>query len=82
MTDSTAFFVGFQSGFMNRWLFDPKAMDQGVLPNGVCRTETGRGEEDVYSCRRSDASSADHLVVMVHGILGSDFHPNFRLYAG
>ncbi|KAI3471011.1 hypothetical protein Pfo_027674 [Paulownia fortunei] len=37
----------------------------------VCSTETANGGEDVYSCKESDASSADHLVVMVHGILGS-----------
>ncbi|KAK6117855.1 hypothetical protein DH2020_048405 [Rehmannia glutinosa] len=37
----------------------------------VCSTETANGGEDVYSSKQSDASSADHLVVMVHGILGS-----------
>ncbi|PIN01367.1 hypothetical protein CDL12_26123 [Handroanthus impetiginosus] len=37
----------------------------------VCSTGAGNGGEDVYSCNESDASSADHLVVMVHGILGS-----------
>ncbi|XP_073316592.1 lipid droplet phospholipase 1-like isoform X1 [Primulina huaijiensis] len=29
------------------------------------------GGEDVFACEESDASAADHLVVMVHGILGS-----------
>lgn len=38
---------------------------------GVCSSETANGGEDVYSCKVSDASSADHLVIMVHGILGS-----------
>ncbi|EPS73230.1 hypothetical protein M569_01521, partial [Genlisea aurea] len=38
---------------------------------GVCSSETANGGEDVYSCNESDASSADHLVVMVHGIFGS-----------
>ncbi|KAL3837864.1 hypothetical protein ACJIZ3_022455 [Penstemon smallii] len=37
----------------------------------VCSTEAAHGGEDVYSCKESDALSADHLVVMVHGILGS-----------
>lgn len=36
----------------------------------VCSTATGNGREDVYSCKESDASSVDHLVVMMHGILG------------
>ncbi|GER50819.1 alpha/beta-Hydrolases superfamily protein [Striga asiatica] len=38
---------------------------------GVCLTVAGNGGEDVYSSKESDAVSADHLVVMVHGILGS-----------
>ncbi|XP_073021085.1 lipid droplet phospholipase 1-like [Primulina eburnea] len=29
------------------------------------------GGEDVFACKESDALAADHLVVMVHGILGS-----------
>ncbi|RAL51353.1 unnamed protein product [Cuscuta campestris] len=37
----------------------------------VCLSESVNGGEDVYSCKESDVSSADHLVVMVHGILGS-----------
>ncbi|GFP80759.1 putative lipase yor059c [Phtheirospermum japonicum] len=42
------------------------------MENGaVCSTGTANGGEDVYSCKESDAFSADHLVVMVHGILGS-----------
>ncbi|KAL0400998.1 UNVERIFIED_CONTAM: ATP-dependent 6-phosphofructokinase, chloroplastic [Sesamum latifolium] len=45
-------------------------MENGVREDGgVCSTETGNGGEDVYSCKESDASSADHLVVMVHGFL-------------
>ncbi|KAH6790476.1 alpha/beta-Hydrolases superfamily protein [Perilla frutescens var. frutescens] len=47
-------------------------MENGVGgKSGICSTETGNGGEDVYSSKESDASSADHLVVMVHGILGS-----------
>ncbi|KAI3458356.1 hypothetical protein Pfo_015019 [Paulownia fortunei] len=47
-------------------------MEKAVGENGgVCSTETGNGGEDVYTSKESDASSADHLVVMVHGILGS-----------
>ncbi|CAA2986025.1 Hypothetical predicted protein [Olea europaea subsp. europaea] len=32
---------------------------------------TENGGEDVYSCKQPDDSSVDHLVIMVHGILGS-----------
>ncbi|KAK6155942.1 hypothetical protein DH2020_010190 [Rehmannia glutinosa] len=47
-------------------------MEKGVGENGgVCSSETGIGGEDVFSSKESNASSADHLVVMVHGILGS-----------
>ncbi|KAL6541708.1 hypothetical protein OROGR_011194 [Orobanche gracilis] len=47
-------------------------MEKGVGENdGVCSTETGNQGEDVYTSKDSDALSADHLVVMVHGILGS-----------
>ncbi|KAK3033240.1 hypothetical protein RJ639_033120 [Escallonia herrerae] len=47
-------------------------MENGRLENGdVCSSESVNGGEDVVSCKESDASSADHLVVMVHGILGS-----------
>lgn len=45
--------------------------DGGRRKNGVvCSSETANGGEDVYSCKESDQSSADHLVIMVHGILG------------
>ncbi|KAL1200154.1 hypothetical protein V5N11_019656 [Cardamine amara subsp. amara] len=37
----------------------------------VCSAESIDGSVDVWSCKNSDSSSADHLVVMVHGILGS-----------
>ena len=44
------------------------------MENGVCSKESVNGSCDVWSCKDSDSSSADHLVVMVHGILGrSDF---------
>ncbi|CAM8888262.1 unnamed protein product [Rhodiola kirilowii] len=39
--------------------------------NGVCSSESVNGSRVVWSCNESDASAADHLVVMVHGILGS-----------
>lgn len=46
-------------------------IENGRVENGgVCSTETANGGADVYSCKESDASSADHLVIMVHGILG------------
>ncbi|KAJ4706537.1 alpha/beta-Hydrolases superfamily protein [Melia azedarach] len=46
-------------------------MENGRVENGVCSKESVNGSRDVWSCKDSDSSSADHLVVMVHGILGS-----------
>ncbi|KAH9678634.1 DUF676 domain-containing protein [Citrus sinensis] len=46
-------------------------MENGTVENGVCSKESVNGSCDVWSCKDSDSSSADHLVVMVHGILGS-----------
>ncbi|CAA0836682.1 alpha/beta-Hydrolases superfamily protein [Striga hermonthica] len=46
-------------------------VDGAAVNGAVCSTETGDGGEDVYSSKDSDAFTADHLVVMVHGILGS-----------
>lgn len=48
-------------------------MDKGlVVENGVCHKDTVNGGHDVWNCENgSSHSSADHLVVMVHGILGS-----------
>ncbi|XP_051138443.1 lipid droplet phospholipase 1 [Andrographis paniculata] len=47
-------------------------MENGVGGGAVvCSAETANGGEDLYSCKASDASSVNHLVVMVHGILGS-----------
>lgn len=46
-------------------------MENGKLHNGgVSSSETFNGGEDVYSSKQSDVSTADHLVMMVHGILG------------
>ncbi|OWM75714.1 putative lipase ROG1 [Punica granatum] len=45
-------------------------MENGKIENGVCSEESIDGSRDVWSCN-SDASSADHLVIMVNGILGS-----------
>ncbi|KAJ0538706.1 putative alpha/Beta hydrolase, lipase [Helianthus annuus] len=43
-----------------------------MTENGhVCSSETVTGGENVFSCNESDVSSADHLVVMINGILGS-----------
>ncbi|KAI3817899.1 hypothetical protein L1987_11699 [Smallanthus sonchifolius] len=43
-----------------------------MMENGpVCSSEAVTGGENVFSCNESDVSSADHLVVMVNGILGS-----------
>lgn len=47
-------------------------MDKLTEKNGcVCSSESVGGGEDVYSAKESDVPSADHLVIMVHGILGS-----------
>ena len=55
--------------------FNPlRTMDKGIRENGVCTSESDDGRCDVWSSKTSDSSSADHLVVMVNGILGrSDF---------
>lgn len=45
-------------------------MENGHLENGVCSSELVNGGRDIWSGNDSDSSSADHLVVMVHGILG------------
>lgn len=49
------------------------------MDTGVCSSESINGE-DVFSCKESDVSSADHLVVMVHGILGRSVFPIFYLF--
>ncbi|KAL1819971.1 hypothetical protein ACET3Z_014840 [Daucus carota] len=41
------------------------------METGVSSSKSIDGEEDVFSSKQSDVSSADHLVVMVHGIMGS-----------
>lgn len=46
-------------------------MENVEKENGVCSSETANGGRDLWSGEVSDASSPDHLVVMVHGILGS-----------
>ncbi|XP_015877693.1 lipid droplet phospholipase 1 [Ziziphus jujuba] len=46
-------------------------MENGVVDGVVCSTESVDGSRDVWSCKTSDSASADHLVIMVNGILGS-----------
>ncbi|XP_065871825.1 lipid droplet phospholipase 1 [Euphorbia lathyris] len=46
-------------------------VESGIEGNGVCASESVNGSCDVWSSKNSDSSSADHLVIMVHGILGS-----------
>ncbi|XP_021287219.1 putative lipase YOR059C [Herrania umbratica] len=46
-------------------------MENADVTNGVCSSESVNGSRDVWSCKDSDSLSADHLVIMVHGILGS-----------
>ncbi|CAI0383943.1 unnamed protein product [Linum tenue] len=43
----------------------------GTVHNAVCSSQSANGSCEVWSCNESDSSSADHLVIMVHGILGS-----------
>ncbi|KAG5533670.1 hypothetical protein RHGRI_027751 [Rhododendron griersonianum] len=45
-------------------------MENDTAGTGACSSETANGGEVVWSCNQSDAASANHLVVMVHGILG------------
>lgn len=52
-------------------------MENGVVENGVCSSVTVYGSRDVWSAKESDSSSADHLVVMVHGIMGRSAFFNF-----
>ncbi|CAL1405577.1 unnamed protein product [Linum trigynum] len=46
-------------------------MENGTVHNAVCSSQSANGSCEVWSCNESDSSSADHLVIMVHGILGS-----------
>ncbi|XP_047327444.1 lipid droplet phospholipase 1-like [Impatiens glandulifera] len=46
-------------------------MEKGKSENDVCSSETANGGQNVWNCEESNVSSANHLVVMVHGILGS-----------
>ncbi|KAI3748960.1 hypothetical protein L6452_12430 [Arctium lappa] len=48
-------------------------MECKMINGDVCSStsEEVAGGEDVFRCTQSDVSSADHLVVMVNGILGS-----------
>ncbi|XP_057971867.1 lipid droplet phospholipase 1 isoform X2 [Malania oleifera] len=46
-------------------------MENCTVENEVCSSESVKGGTNVQSCKDSDLSSADHLVVMVNGILGS-----------
>ncbi|KAH9602359.1 hypothetical protein KSS87_020024 [Heliosperma pusillum] len=45
--------------------------DKVTVENGVCHKDTMNGGHDVWSCENGGSNLADHLVVMVHGILGS-----------
>lgn len=46
-----------------------QVMENGGMANVVCSEESINGSREVWSCN-SDAFSADHLVIMVNGILG------------
>ncbi|KAM1208480.1 hypothetical protein ACFX13_014498 [Malus domestica] len=46
-------------------------MENGIVKNRVCSSKLANGNRDVWSSKESESSSADHLVVMVHGIRGT-----------
>ncbi|KAJ7974836.1 alpha/beta-Hydrolases superfamily protein [Quillaja saponaria] len=46
-------------------------MENSNVENQVCSSDTVNGGRDLWSSKISDSSSANHLVVMVNGILGS-----------
>ncbi|KAI3808908.1 hypothetical protein L1987_24871 [Smallanthus sonchifolius] len=46
-------------------------MECKVENGDVCSSEPAAGGVNAFSCTQSDVSSADHLIVMVNGILGS-----------
>nr|GMD19226.1 vacuolar cation/proton exchanger 3-like [Ipomoea batatas] len=48
----------------------PPATATASSHHSACSSESVNGGQDIYSCKESGASSLDHLVVMVHGILG------------
>lgn len=52
------------------------------MENGdhVCSLEPAAGGVNVFSCAESDVSTADHLVVMVNGILGRLASYTFSLF--
>ncbi|KAG6644237.1 hypothetical protein I3843_08G042400 [Carya illinoinensis] len=57
--------------FSLAWPSGGFTMENGSVENGVCSSETVNGSRDIWSYKDSDSLSVDHLVVMVHGILGS-----------
>lgn len=69
LADLRANKVGVGKTMDNEIVGDGTLMD-GVIKNGVCSSESLNGSCDVWSCKDSDSSSADHLVIMVHGIFG------------
>lgn len=46
-------------------------MENETKENSVCSSDSVNGGLAVWSCKNNDVSEADHLVVMVNGILGS-----------
>ncbi|KAM1221386.1 hypothetical protein ACFX2J_009055 [Malus domestica] len=44
-------------------------MENSMVENGVCSSESANGNCDVWSSEESESSSADHLVIMIHGIM-------------
>ncbi|KAJ7970634.1 alpha/beta-Hydrolases superfamily protein [Quillaja saponaria] len=46
-------------------------MENATAENKVCSSESVNGGRDLWSSKVSDSSSADHLLVMINGIMGS-----------
>ncbi|KAM1333164.1 hypothetical protein COP2_009364 [Malus domestica] len=46
-------------------------MENSMVENRVCSSESANGNRDVWSSEESESSSADHLVIMIHGIMGT-----------
>ncbi|KAM1761836.1 hypothetical protein ACFX12_004552 [Malus domestica] len=48
-----------------------RAIEKGIVKNRVCFSESANGNRNVWSSEESESSSVDHLVIMIHGIIGT-----------
>ncbi|KAM1748182.1 hypothetical protein ACFX12_009199 [Malus domestica] len=51
------------------------AMENGMVENGVCSSESANENRDVWSSEESESSSANHLIIMIHGIKSTSSTP-------